>query len=94
MQREWGHVPCQPGNTPAQLAPSHQAASPQKSEESYLAGLSREERVVNVKQRSDGPLCPSFNDIIDRGSEAVETLHNVGGPGEHEPPDSTGASID
>jgi hypothetical protein len=24
----------------------------------------------------------------------VVILHNVGGPGEHEPPDSTGASID
>ena len=84
----------QPGNAPAQLAPSHQAATPQIPEESYLAGLSWQERVVDVEQRGDGPLCPSFNDILERGSEAGVTLHNVGGPGEHEPPDSTGASID
>ena len=37
---------------------------------------------------------PSFNGVIERGSEAVMTWHNVGGPREHEPPDSTGASID
>ena len=94
VQREGGHVPSQPGRTPAQLAPSHQATPPQKPEESYLAGLSRKERVVDVEQRSDGPLCPSFSDVIERGSETVVILHNFRGPGEHEPPDSTGASID
>src|SRR4029077_12800406 len=94
VQRERGHMSRQPGNTPAQLAPSHQAASPQISEESYLAGLSRQERVVDVEQSGDGPLCQPFNDIIERRREAGVTLHNVGGPGEHEPPDSTGASID
>jgi hypothetical protein len=68
---------------------------PQKPEESYLAGLSRQERVVDVEQRSDGPLCPSFRDIIKkRGCEDVVTLHNVGRPGDFEPSDSTGPSID
>jgi hypothetical protein len=28
-------------------------------------------------------MCPSFSDIVKRGSEAVVTLHNVGGPGEY-----------
>ena len=87
-------MPRQPGHAPTQLAPSHQAAPPQKPEETYLAGLSRQERVVDVEQRSDGPLRPSFSDIIKRESEDVVTLHNVGGPGEYEPPDSTGPSID
>ena len=35
-----------------------------------------------------------FNDIFERGNEAVVTLHNVGESGEYQPPDSTGASID
>jgi hypothetical protein len=94
VQGEGGHVPHQPSNTPAQFAPPYQASLPQKLEKSYFAGLSREERVVDVEQRSDGPLCRSFNDTIERGSEAVVTLHNVGGPGEYKPPDSTGASLD
>ena len=94
VQRERGNVPREPGNTPAQLAPSHQSSPPQKPEESYLAGHSREERVVDVEQRSDGPLCPSFNGIIEHGSEVVVTLHSVGGSGEYAPPDSTGPSID
>src|SRR5207344_3607353 len=66
VQREWGHVSRHPGNTPAQFAPSHQPAPPQKAKESYLAGLSRQKRVIDVEQRSDGPPCPWFNDIIKR----------------------------
>src|SRR5512147_451977 len=59
VQREGRYVPCQPGRTPAQLTPSHQTTSPQKPEESYFAGLSRQKRIVDVEQSSDGPLCPS-----------------------------------
>ena len=95
VQRKRGDVPRQPGRTPAQLAPSHQTTPPQKPKESYFAGLSRQERIVDVEQRSDRPLCPSFSDIIEkRRSEDVVTLHSVEGPGEYEPPDSTGQSFD
>ena len=94
VQREGGRMPRQPGNGSTQFAPSHQAAPPQKPKESYFAGLSRQERVVNVEQCRDGPLYPSLDGVIERGREAVMIWHNVGGPGEHEPPDSTGASID
>ena len=95
VQREGRHMPDQPGRTPAQLAPSHQTAPPQKPEEAYLAGLSRQKRIVDVEQSSDRPLCRSLSDIIKkRGCEDVVTLHVVGSPGEYEPSDSTGPSID
>jgi hypothetical protein len=57
-------VPRQPGRTPSQLAPSHQTTPPQKPEESYFTGLPRQERIVDVKQRSDGTLSLSFSDIV------------------------------
>lgn len=87
-------MPSQPGNRPAQLTPSHQAVPPQKPEEPYLAGLSRQERVVDVEQRSSSPLGLSFSDIVKCRSEDLVTLHNVGGSGEYTLPDSTGHSID
>src|SRR5262249_12754126 len=49
VQGEGGDMSRQPGNAPAQLAPSHQTASPQIPEKSYLAGLSWQERVVDVE---------------------------------------------
>ncbi len=87
-------MPRQPGHTPAQLAPTHQTAPPQVPKESYFTGHSWQKRVVDVEQCGDGHFAPPFSDIIKRGGEDVVTLHNVGRPGEYEPPDSTGATMD
>ena len=84
----------QPGRAPAQFTPSHQTAAPQILKESYFAGDSRQQCVVDVEQRGDGHVDRPFSDIIKRGGEDLVTLHNVGGPSEYEPPDSTGATMD
>src|SRR5678810_1091655 len=51
MYRDGWSLSDQPEEASLQFAPADQTSSPQITEESHLAGLSRDERVVDVEQR-------------------------------------------
>src|SRR6476660_757307 len=53
MYRDGWSLPDQPDQASPQFAPADQPSSPQITEESHLAGLSRDERVVDVEQRRE-----------------------------------------
>src|SRR5690348_8751114 len=82
MDRKGRSLPEQPDEASLQFMPSHQASSPQIAEEAYLAGLSRNERVVDIEQRGQRARGDGRSGPDQRRMKVVIAMHGVGMTGE------------
>jgi hypothetical protein len=94
MYRDGWSLSDQPDEASPHFAPADQTSSPQISEESHLAGLSRDERVVDVEQRRERARRGGRGGADERGMEVVIAVHGIGLIGEQSTANLTEQAID
>src|SRR6476469_4545421 len=94
MDRDGWSLSDQPEEASLQFAPADQTSSPQITEESHLASLSRDERVVDVEQGGERGRRDGRGGSDERGMEVVIAVHGIGFIGEQSTANLTEQAVD
>jgi hypothetical protein len=81
-------------NAPLQFTPTDQPPSPQITKESYLTGLSRDKRVIDVEERGQRGRRCGRGGPDKRWMEIVIAVHGIGSTGEQSTANLTEQAVD